>query len=263
MLRDSRVSVRGCARPLWLAAFQGIVLAGLSGAAFAQEPTEAATRWREVWSGADVTSSVWLLYSGATISPNGDVYSNGIRFRTAAGFGGYEFDDDRINNGAIEQHRFKADTAFADVMVGYQYRFGELTAKAFVGVSAIAHNIREPGALTAPQGLEYGPKVATEFWLNLGPDAWTSLDLSWTSAHDTYAARTRTGYRVLPTLTAGVEAGVNATGEHMDGRGGLFLRYEWAGGEISASAGLSGDIGSLELTDELSPYATINWLTQF
>jgi len=237
-------------------------LAWLSGTALAQEP-EIDRRWREAWTGADVSSSVWLLYSGVTVAPRGGIYDNGLRLRTSAGYGGYEFEDARINNGAIEQHHFKADTAFADALVGYQHRFGELTAKAFVGVAAITHSVREPGALNAPQGLEFGPKVAAEFWLNMGPNAWTSLDLNWTSAHDTYAVRMRSGYRVLPTFTAGVEAGINGTGDQMDDRAGLFLRYEWSGGEISGSAGIAGDIGALSLSEEVSPYATLNWLTKF
>lgn len=263
MLRQGIQFAQRRGRAAGLSVFQLAVLAGFSAVASAQEPAGLNARSREVWSGADISASVWLMYTGATVAPTGGIYDNGIRLRAAAGYGGYEFDDVRINGGNLEQHHFKADTAFADAMVGYQYRFGELTTKAFVGISGIAHNVREPGALTAPQGFEYGPKVAAEFWLNMGPDAWASLDLSWTSAHDTYAARMRAGYRLLPTLTAGLEAGINATGEQMDDRGGLFLRYEWSGGEISASAGVAGDIGSLSLSEDVAPYATINWLTQF
>lgn len=46
-----------------------------------------------------------------------------------------------------------------------------------------------------------------------------------------------------------------------------FLRYDWDGGEISASAGVtSGDFRGLasgSMPDDFSPYATINVLFQF
>ena len=108
------------------------------------------------------------------------------------------------------------------------------------------------------QGQEYGPKAVVELWLNMGSDAWGSLDLNWTSAHETYAARLRAGYRVLPTFSAGIEAGLNGNAEHDNGRGGLFLRYEWVTGEVSVSSGITGD-----MADPTNPYVTVNWLTRF
>ena len=34
--------------------------------------------WRETFSGADVTSNVWLLYSGVTLAPTSDIYGDGV-----------------------------------------------------------------------------------------------------------------------------------------------------------------------------------------
>lgn len=220
-------------------------------------------RWREVWAGADATSQSWLVYSGVTLAPYGHVYSNGLRLRSSAGYGGYRFEDVRIGATGLEVAKFEADTAFADALVGYLHRFGELTAKGFIGIAAIEHEVSPGGALNAAQGLEYGPKGVIELWLNLGPSAWTSLDLNWTSAHDTYAARLRTGYRMMPSFTAGIEAGLNSSNGFDDQRAGLFLRNDWDGGEVSVSAGISGDVMSGELERATTPFVTVNWLTQF
>ena len=92
-------------------------------------------------------------------------------------------------SGAANSIAFTAETAFAEALVGYLKRFGPLTAKAFVGIAAIEHDIAPLDPENPVQGQELGPKLAAEFWLNMGASAWSSLDLSWTSAHQTAAAR--------------------------------------------------------------------------
>ena len=106
-----------------------------------------------------------------------------------------------------------------------------------------------------------------ELWLDVTPEWWASLDTSFTTAHETFAARARTGYRLQSDLSLGLEAGFNANALDRSARAGLFLRYEWEGGEISASAGVtSGDVGGLAVgsaSDDLSAYGTINVIFQF
>jgi len=70
---------------------------------------------------------------------------------------------------------------------------GPLTAKGFVGIAAIEHDVRPHDPQNPVQGRAYGPKAVVELWLNMGEGAWSSLDASWTSAHETYADRVRTG----------------------------------------------------------------------
>ena len=43
----------------------------------------AAHGWREVWGGADASAHVWLIYSGMTVAPHSDIFSDGLRLRIA------------------------------------------------------------------------------------------------------------------------------------------------------------------------------------
>jgi hypothetical protein len=83
------------------------------------------------------------------------------------------------------------------------------------------------------QSQELGPKLVAALWLNMGASAWSSADLSWTSAHQTSAARLRTAYRVYGDVSLGLEAGLNANRQGEDARAGLFGRYAWDGGKLS------------------------------
>ncbi len=211
-----------------------------------------------MWAGADVSGHVWLLYSGATVAPYSNIFDDGLRLRIAGGYGGYTYVGERRS----QLVSFTAETAFAEALVGYLKRLGPLTAKAFVGIAAIEHDIAPFDPDNPVQGQEFGPKVAAEFWLNMGPSAWSSMDLSWTSAHQTSAARMRTGYRVYGDISLGLEGGLNANDLGEDVRAGLFGRYAWNGGEFSLAAGFAGRF--LEEAQSLQdPYATVNMLTQF
>lgn len=238
---------------------------------------------REVYSGADLAHDVWLLYSGITFAPTSDIYGDGVRLRASGGYGQYRYQGHRAGDPKDTERKFHGTVSYAEALIGYQMRFGELTAKAFVGIAAIDHTVSpddpiELGGLLT-QGMEYGVKGALELWLNLGSTAWTSLDASWTNAHQTYAGRWRLGYRILPTVSLGLEAGINGNaldearilddGSQRDelrpqSRVGLFARYEWNSGEVSISGGLSNnayDFGKTDGFDEF--YGTVNWLMRF
>jgi hypothetical protein len=253
-------------------------------------------RWREVWAGADVSSDVWLLYSGVTIAPWSHIHGEGWRFRAVGGYGRYRYEGDRSpapGQQAARRMSFHAETQFADLLVGYLMRFGPLTAKSFVGASVVGHDIQPFDEDNLVIGDDFGVKSVVELWLNIGADAWGSLDVSWSSAHETRAARTRIGYRVVPSLSIGLEGGLNIdtqgdcdlgfketaackqqlskqdASEAEDvslldyARVGTFVRYEWAGGEVSLSGGALGGSFKHEVSTDVSPHVTLNVLAQF
>lgn len=248
-------------------------------------------KWRETWAGADASRNGWLVYSGVTVAPLGHIHEAGPRLRVSGGTGGYRYAGERFDpaTGGSRRRSFSATTWYADALAGYLERWGPLTAKAFGGLSGIGHNITPFDDENAAIGDEIGLKAVVELWLNLGDDGYASLDLSWSSALDTRAARARAGWRVDPTWSLGAEAWLDLdaqsdcdlgweTGgacrrqsEQGGGetdlidytRAGLFARKEWNGGEISISAGVSGGLfkGAGSATPE--PYVTVNWLRQF
>ena len=228
--------------------------------AYAEDPPQYG--WREAWAGADASSNVWLLYTGLTVAPYCHMFDDGLRLRFTGGYGGYAYEGYRRrgHNGGLAS--FKGRMAFTDVLVGYLKRFGPLTAKGFVGAAAIGHDIRPLDADNPVQGLDYGPKVVVEFWLNMGPEAWSSVDLNWTSLHYTYAGRVRTGYRILDQVSAGVEARIDGNALDKDVRGGAFVRYEWHGGEISIAGGVAGQFFE-DAKSMTTPYASAIWLMQY
>ena len=243
---------------------------------------------REVWVGVDAGQHNWLVYTGATYAPFGDVQSDGLRLRATTGYG--NFDTRHYRLGAKNPFPVDVTKTYADASIGYQYRWGELTAKAFAGVAML--NETFDGGTFGAQQTDIGLKVGIELWLNLGPHAWSSLDLSYADTQATVSGRLRAGYRVLPTVSLGVEgifdrstAVANANAMDPVGqvplteqyrfygttRVGAFARYEWFGGEISASGGLSGEIykkngkdtSDIDLLHRPSAYGTLNFIVQF
>ena len=231
--------------------------------AVAENKKLAPVPWREMWTGADVTSNTWLIYSGVTIAPFSHIHEDGLRFRFATGYGQYSYSGNRRFPGptgrpVVRHTHFDAETSFAEFLIGYLKRFGELTAKVFIGAAYISHTIGPFDSENEVQSDALGAKGGVELWLNLGEHAWTSLDSFYTTAHDTFSVRSRFGFRVLPMLSLGPEAAINGNAEHINGRAGLFARCEYLGGELSGSAGVSGDIA-----EPANPYATLNWMSRF
>ena len=66
----------------------------------------------------------------------------------------------------------------------------------------------------------------------------------------------------MPKLSIGPEARYDRNAEDDAGRAGVFARYEWLGGEISAASGVAGTMTG-GLAQGLEPYATINVLYQY
>lgn len=171
--------------------------------------------------------------------------------RAVAGYGAYSYPKYKTT--------IHGQAAFTDVLAGYQHRLGPLTIKAFAGLAAESHNLVPLDLDNDVIGGDIGAKAAIETWWEMGPQSWSSLDLSWSSVHGgAYAARGRTGYRLRPKLSLGLEAAASGNAEYDGGRGGAFLRYTWADGEISASAG-----ASIDRSGESGSYGTINALYRY
>lgn len=206
--------------------------------------------WREISAGGEISERSWSAYTTSTIAPMGWLDQDGPRLRATGGYGRYSY------TGALTQHH--GISTFSEVLIGYQLGFGAATIKGFAGAAGIGHAITPFDADNSVRGAEVGFKGVLETWLNLGSQAWVSLDGSWTSAFGTYSSRLRGGWRIMPELSAGVEAGALGNASFDGGRGGLFLRWEQGWGEVSISGGAT---GTLDRPD--TPYGTVSLLVRY
>lgn len=238
--------------------------------ACAAEPAGPKYGWREVWAGGDAMRGVWLLYSGVTLAPfNEHVYEPGWRLRIQSGYGQYDY---MLQDSDGSAATFRGSVTFTDALVGYHWHQGSLTAKIFGGLAVISHDARPTASFGHLVGLKWGPKVAAELWLDIGDTQWTSLNISYTTAHNTASLRWRYGLKVFEGLALGPEIRFDTNaGLHEDfgdmfaeyeGRAGLFASYAWGNYEISGGAGVASYVKGFE-ADQVTPYATVNFLMNY
>jgi len=233
-----------------------------------QAAAEGASSHFEMWTGAEAFRRVWSLYTGATAAPVGGIAEDGVRVRVVAGAGGYRYGATRQLDGRMQPVEFEGSVTFADLLVGYQRQAGPLTLKALAGLAVSDHQLIPDDPHTRIRGPGYGGKLAVEVWWTIGERAWLSTDVALTTLHGGYYGRSRLGWRVLPAVSVGIEAGAAGNAECDLVRIGGFLRYEWARGEISLAGGWSNDAllaqgGSADLLETSVPYAAVSWLTRF
>ena len=211
----------------------------------------------ETWAGADITAKSWSAYSGATLALFGPIDSDGWRLRAVGGYGAYSYDGAPAVSGQSSARAFRGTVSFADLLLGYQKQYGPLTLKAFAGASAAHHQPTQADAEKLVSGLDLGVKGILEAWLNMTERSWASLNIGWSSAQD-IRQRLRFGFAVWPELSLGVEAEAASHADDDGGRGGVFVRYCWASGEIAASGG-----PLLDSSTTPGAYGTVNVLTRF
>jgi Cellulose biosynthesis protein BcsS len=258
------------ARLIWGALAVFAATAGCWTSCRADDGAVNAAQHFEVWTGAQAYDQVWSLYSGVTMAPFGSVQEDGVRLRLVAGYGADRYSGPRAIGAGSHIVTFNGMGSFAEALGGYQQQLGSLTVKVFAGITAADRQIRPADPETAIHGAGLGGKAALETWWNLGDAAWTSVDLSWGSLYQSYAARARLGWRFTPALSAGLEAGAAGNIECDIIRLGAFVRYELASGEISLSGGAANDKllhngngGLLSAAQAGAPFAIVSWLTRF
>ena len=245
----------------------------------------------EVSGGGETGGHVWSAYANTTVALSGliagvpkSIREDGWRLRAGAGYWEYArrqtvwvSDTGNQTQGGYRRVRRLRTGSYADVMLGYQAQFGELTLKAFAG--AVFSNEKylldevdedSPGVLT-------GGRVALESWYNFGPNAFLQIDAGGTSEPNEFGGRARVGYRLTPQISLGPEAAhwrsdrgtttpifelCRVRCEEYDRRDestryGAFVRYEWSGGEVSLSGGLADNGHDSDF------YATLNALLRF
>lgn len=209
----------------------------------------------ELSAGADAQPAFWSVYGSATAAIFGDIRSDGLRLRAAAGFGEYRYSrpyhDPAV--GLKVDAPFRGRHTWVDTLVGYHMSFGPMTAKLFGGYTETDHAVRgapgSPLALDADnrdQGSRRGAKVVLETWTRLQDWGFVQVDASWSQPLDAASARARLGLRLGSSWSTGLEVAAFGSPVPDQGRVGGFLRLEWERGEISISAGAAGTPDSVD-----------------
>ena len=238
-----------------------LTLSAIAGGAVADDdppPGKGAPPWQEVSAGAEATRNSWSAYSTLTVAPFSTIDVDGFRLRTSGGYGRYRYEGFRDIGKSRVPTEFGGITSFTDLMLGYQMQIARTTLKGFLGGAGITHLITPNDRENAVTGLAIGFKATIETWTDLTDEFWLSADGSWTQAHETYGSRVRGGWRVLPEVSIGAEAGLHGNATFDGGRGGLFVRYAPDWGEISISGGVMGDIDKPD-----APYGSLNVLLKY
>ena len=233
--------------------------------------------WREHWTGAERFGNSLSVHSGTTFAVGGSVLrESGWRLRSVSGHGRSSYPGVMWIGGHAYPATVHAQNSFSDLLAGYQWgdktRFGHLTLKAFAGLTMEAQRA-SPSNAVAARGLKYGGKSAVETWLDLSDRTWLSVDASLGSARRSFSSRARYGWRVIPGLSIGPEAGVGGNDGGGAGRAGAFARFEWGAGdwwsgEISAAGGVStntvsiNDVGNAPISRG-DPYANVSLLLRY
>ena len=200
----------------------------------------------EAWGGAEATSHSRSYYGGMTTALSGDVRTDGFRLRSAAGYGTYSYTSPRWDGQKKTPVHFEGVQSFQDVMLGFQYAMGPWIVKVYAGWTQDQHLLSPFDTKNPVQGKSDGVKGAIETWLNVADKAFVQSEMNWTEVFNTYGGRVRLGYRINPALSMGLEAAANGNAVYDSGRAGSFARFEWSGGEISASGGVAGDRSSVQ-----------------
>ena len=238
-----------------------LALGGPASADDAEPPDTPHRPVAELWSGAEAYRRAWSVYGGATLALFGSIQEDGWRLRALGGQSTYLYRSQRWTGTGTVPVTLQGTATFADLLVGYHRQLGPLTLKAFAGVSTSDHNLDDPEARV--RGRAWGGKGALEAWWNITDLAWVSADLSLATMHRDYASRLRLGWRLLPELSVGLEAGAVGNLDCDIARAGGFLRYAWDGGEASLSGGWASDAIRGGGDGTPGPYAVLSVLTRF
>lgn len=190
----------------------------------------------ELFNGVDATQNSWFAYGGLGWSLNGPLDRGGFRVRFFGGSGRYVY-----TSGSL---RHRSNVTAAEIMLGYQWQVGRLTAKLHAGPAYEEHDIAPPDPGNAAAGTNFGAKLLAETWLDLGANAWLSADASYFTATQGYAGFVRLGYRPFAWMAFGPEAAAFGNREYQALRAGVFVRLRYALTDITVSGGVSGDYES-------------------
>ena len=140
------------------------------------------------YNGIDVAKDIWAWYGGTLFALNGDFTRNGL---VARAFGYYADFDYRADS-----TEFDGKDRALDVMLGYLYYMGHVSATGYVGMEVRDVNIEPDDATNKVRGTETGFKVALEIETDDETPWYVAADGSYSTAFNSWYGMLRTGYNM-------------------------------------------------------------------
>jgi hypothetical protein len=205
-----------------------------------------------IWSGIDRTDDSLYGYAGIVHAWNKDMLANGILMRGSVGVGSYEY-----NTVGVTGLEVDGDSISADLMVGYQYFYGESTRlTGYLGIHHEDHDLSPTDVENSVQGDETGAKAILEFSTSLADKVSLSGAGSYSTAFDSYWSRMQVGYD-FGMFTVGPEVSVLGNEGFDQQRYGLAVSNIDLGG--FAKLGFNGGHAAGSRTGDDSMYLGVNF----
>ena len=211
------------------------------------------------WGGAHIAGNDWSFYTGTSAA----LFSHGWRVRLIGGYSSYSYQRTQNVSGQSTPVKFKGQSGFGDILLGYRWKTGDFILKAFAGIHGVGHAVIPFDPENAAIGYQYGGMTALEIWLNVSERHWLSADASYATVFNRFDTTIRTGYRLWPKLSLGLEAGLSGNDDYIAARAAgmaaaessLFAKDD---SYLRVSAG-----GSADRDMDLSPYAAVSFAVKY
>jgi hypothetical protein len=132
-------------------------------------------------------------YAAVTFSPFGFLEQSGFRVRVAGLAGHYSYilegPPDIRNNG---------NTVQGDLLVGYEFVRENFSIAGYIGANVQDHVLSAFDPLNPVVGTEWGFKAALDIYANPTPNTLVTLNANYSTAFDTYYAKTKFGWAFGP-----------------------------------------------------------------
>jgi Cellulose biosynthesis protein BcsS len=227
-----------------------------------EKTTSRAEAGREMWAGVAVMRGAHSLYSGTTLAPFGTIQQDGWRLRSGSQLTRYTYTGSRYSpvTGDTVGIEVEGVQLRLDLLAGYQWSHGALTAKAFIGMTSQRDTIAasSPDASELWIGQSRGLKSVLELWYNLTPAIWTALDVSYATPQRAYSVRARVAHSVTENSSVGVEAAALGGDGAAAMRLGTFVRYDTGVHEFAGHLGRH-----MPDTGRSGGYVSVQWMRRF
>jgi hypothetical protein len=184
------------------------------------------------WAGAIGTPSFAGGYVGFAISPQRNLWADGVVLRVAAVGGSYDY------NGAIPFNNLHVTIIAGEAMVGYRIAVDSTKTRwltGYIGANAESHDQLDPAATI--RGSRGGLKGLVEYGGPIVPNLNLFALATYSTAFDSYFAMGRLQYGIARAVQFGPELSTSGSIAYSDVRAGAAVTFDTNFGSLSFAGG--------------------------